>query len=460
LSALLASRASNVLTGFRDATPGSAFEQGVSDGQQIRRADAIHGRQPATVESEGGHRIDRRLVVLRLRITAAALVAGAAVGALGSAAARAQGPAPAMPGLTQAALNTLVTTAQRSGSVEAVEAAAGTVGGAEGLVVPQALPASPAESLGAGAPEAGDPSAPASLVVMHGRFVDAQASVPHGASPPSGSVMAFVVDATGRPIGQYVGDTVPRLSSLGAVAKIVPVRSEASAAAARRLGRLTFHRGPRRARAATWGNNCKSESLPENRHCYMIAVWHMEGGEEVEGTESEQDTTNMNVPTWASGDFVTDEEWAGFTGAERWTEVGQQGGHGVNCCEVWWFYAMSFGPHQFWTSGRIWQIPAGQYANYGMKSIGNGDWCFTIGPTWETTYACDGGFDVYSKELQVGMEIGAESKPVNSGSDYVNATWTDGSIHTWNNAFSWSNTSGVCYSHNGPYPGNINYGTC
>ena len=49
---------------------------------------------------------------------------------------------------------------------------------------------------------------------------------------------------------------------------------------------------------------------------------------------------------------------------------------------------------------------------------------------------------------------------MNSSSEGVNATWTDGSIHTWNRAVAYVNSPGLCYSHNGPYPGNINYGTC
>ena len=395
--------------------------------------------------------------MLSVRVRLAAIASCAALGVMLLAAVRVEAAPVVAPRLSQAEVDALVATAQQSGPVEAVEAAAGTIASAEGLVAPEAIGSSPAGSFGAGAPEADGPGSPASVVVMHGRFVDLHASVPYDAAAPSGSVMAFVVDSAGRTIGQYVGDTDPRLARLGAAEHMVPLGLGASAS---RAGRRTFRRGRARARAATWGNNCKAESYPVNHHCYMIAVWHMEGGEEVEGTESEQDTTNMDVPTWASGDFVTDEEWANFTGSERWAEIGQQGGHGVSCCEVWWFYAMSSGPHQFWTSGRIWQIPPGQYANYGMKSIGNGNWCFTIGPTWETTYACHGGFDTYSKELEVGMEVGAEAKPVNSGSDYVNATWTDGSIHTWNKAFAYVNTPGLCYSHNGPYPGNINYGTC
>ena len=307
--------------------------------------------------------------MLSARARALAAATCAALGATLLAAARVEAAPVVAPRISQSEVDAVVAAAQQSGPVEAVEAAAGTIAGAEGLVAPESAGAPSGEGFGVGAPEEDDPSAPASLVVAHGRFVDHEASVPYDAAAPSGSVMAFVVDSAGRTVGQYVGDTAPRLAMLGPVEHMVPLGHGASAS--RAGGRRFAGVAPRR--VATWGNNCKAESYPVNHHCYMIAVWHMEGGEEVEGTESEQDTTNMDVPTWASGDFVTNEEWANFSGSERWTEIGQQGGHGVNCCEVWWFYAMSTGPHQFWTSGRVWQIPPGQYANYGMKSIGNGN---------------------------------------------------------------------------------------
>ena len=360
--------------------------------------------------------------------------------------ARAEGPPSAAPNLAQREVTSLVQQAQQSGTVEAVEAVSSSSDSAQALLDPQAKLTSA-------------PALPVDVVVMHGHFAETL-SAPPGKAAPTGSVMALTVDAaTGKVAAIYVGDRSPALSTLGAVERMTPVTAAATAS---RATHRTFRRGPGRriARAAVWGNGCRR--LPNNEHCYAIASWAMTGGEQVEGTESEQRTTNMNVPGWASGDMVNNEEWASFPGTGHWVEIGQKAGAYKSCCNLFWFYAFN-GPSGYYEYNGppyTWEVTPNTFNNYAMKSIGNGVWCFDVGPTWEQQVACDGGFQTYSKELQDGLEVAAESKPVNAGTVVVNATWTNGTIHTWNRAEDESTTPGLCWSHFQPYPGNINYGTC
>jgi hypothetical protein len=186
----------------------------------------------------------------------------------------------------------------------------------------------------------------------------------------------------------------------------------------------------------------------------------MHGGEQVEGTETIQRTTAMNVPGWAAGDFVDNEEWSVFPAQGYWTEIGQEGGSLMNCCTVYWFYAYD-NASGYHAAEHIWAIPGGAWAYYFMRSIGNGVWCFDVGPNGEQRYACYGGFPTYSKELEDGAEAAAETRPSNAGSVEANATFTDGSVHPWNFAYEYHD-QGMCVSPYQPLkgPGNINYGTC
>jgi hypothetical protein len=372
-------------------------------------------------------------------------------------------------GPSQRTIDALVQRAKQSGPVEAAEVASGSAEAAERSlsgqpVVPRGEPAQddlvqpPTE-----APSAGTAAA-VSVVSLHGHFVEQLGKVPLGGKVPSGTTMAFILDAAEEVAAVYVGDRSPELSTVGVVEQLVPAGAITARAASRTTGgrrrRSTFRPGRGRAHIATWGSNCKSAT----NHCYALAEWAMHGGEMVEGTQSSQRTTNMNVPGWEKGYFVDNEEWANFTGTERWVEIGQQAGEFKGCCGLWWFYAMSFGPHEyaaFVGPPYVSEVAANAWNNYGLHSIGSGDWCFMIGAQWETSVACYGGFDTYSKDLQDGAEVATETKPVNAGSVNVNAQWTDGTYHVWNFAENKKTTAGLCATDwASPSKGDVNYGTC
>ena len=190
----------------------------------------------------------------------------------------------------------------------------------------------------------------------------------------------------------------------------------------------------------------------------------MRSGEEVEGTETEQYTTAMDVPGWETGDFVDNEEWALFlNGPENlyWTEIGQSAGEYYNCCSLRWFYAYQnhSGYHESQPSER-WEIPYDTWAAYFMRAAGGGVWCFDVGPNGEEQFRCVGGFEPYSTYLEDGAEIAANRQPANAGAVVANATFTNGGVYTWNFA-SDSASGGMCVAPFTPvdFPGNIYYGT-
>jgi hypothetical protein len=366
--------------------------------------------------------------------------------------ARAEGTAPGPPHLSQGELEALVSRASAMGAVESAEAVASSPEAASRVLDSDSIP-----------PLVAAPSSPVDIVVMHGRFTDVRTKIPPGTPSPSGTVVAFTVDAaTGRVAASYLGGRTPDLSSQGAVERWTSQPAGSTAASASRvLPRLHVRHRRHRARAASWGEGC---SLADNHHCYSLAEWSMGGSEEVEGTETEQKTTNMNVPGYAAGDFVDNEEWASFPGTGHWVEIGQSAGELVSCCSLFWFYAFN-GPngyYQYTAPPYTWEVTPNTWNNYGMQSIGNGVWCFDVGPSWEQQVACEGGFPTYSKLLQDGLEVAAETKPVNAGSVVANATFTNGTIHTWKKDVEYTTTRGLCVSRYTPvnYPGNINYGTC
>jgi hypothetical protein len=362
----------------------------------------------------------------------------------------------ATPNVPQAALDAIGTRASQMGSVASMDAVATSVGAAQ-----DALNASAAASVSMRRID---------LVVVHGQFLDSLAKVPPRAQLPSGSVAAYTVDRSTGEVGlTYLGNSAPSLASLGAVEHITPVSGTASASRAGRHARIARRRRSR-AKTASWGNNCK---YAEEHHCYAVAEWYMSAaGEEVRGTESEQKTTAMNVPGSASGYFVTNEEWLSFPSKPNyWLEIGQQAGEFKGCCTLWWFYAWSNagGYHQRVTAAEgVWEVSANSWNNYGIQSAGSGTWCYYVGPTWEQKIACEAGFPNTSKLLEDGMEVATETKPSVAGSVVANATWMNGSIHTWNFASNYAETyagapaPGLCVSQYPPvnFPGNINYGTC
>jgi hypothetical protein len=201
----------------------------------------------------------------------------------------------------------------------------------------------------------------------------------------------------------------------------------------------------------------------------------MKSGEQVIGIEAEQNTMVANVPNSEQGDFVDGEAWVVFfnspVGNPYWTEMGQDAGEYEGCCSLHWFYAYQnhSGYHQVVNIG---EIQFNEWAHYYMLSAGSGVWCWNIGPNGEVQWACVGGFEATSKQLEDGTEAATEAEPAWYNGTVTSALWTNGTWHTWNFAknFLANETGevsfdGLCVTQieGINYPGNIYtgaYGYC
>jgi hypothetical protein len=119
-----------------------------------------------------------------------------------------------------------------------------------------------------------------------------------------------------------------------------------------------------RARAATWGNNCK---LANPYHCYFQSGWYGGSSEEIEGSWEQQDTTALDVPGSSSGDFVDMEQWVWMdSSGTKWMESGQQGGEYKGCCSLWWFWAMEYGGEKYYAYVNppyVWEVAKNHWNN-------------------------------------------------------------------------------------------------
>jgi hypothetical protein len=212
---------------------------------------------------------------------------------------------------------------------------------------------------------------------------------------------------------------------------------------------------------ASWGSkwdNGEHCSQGNGHHCYSIAYWEMTGVERVEGTLAYQFTEAMNVPGWASGDFVDHEEWASFRSSGYWIEAGQTAGEYMDCCSLHPFYA-------WYNGGGYWQYvapytwPANTNNLYQLSGQShNGTWCVYFGQTQER---CVPGFPPWSNELEVGAEVAANTKPATVGREGTNGWW-ESTTHNWLKEKRYVD-GGMCIARN-PYPypalGNIAFSTC
>ncbi|MBA3809801.1 MAG: hypothetical protein H0X28_15620 [Solirubrobacterales bacterium] len=271
-------------------------------------------------------------------------------------------------------------------------------------------------------------------MTAYGTFVDFMAKMPRGRAFPTGNKMAFIVERqSGLVVGTHLDGEAILTSKMA--------RRHATAV-------MASHRP--RAKAASWGKGCS-----QTHHCYATAEWLMHGGEMVEGTLDIEDTTSMNVPGWASGDFVDHEGWTIFEPAGYWVEAGNTAGEYFDCCGRHPFYAHknAGGYGQYVAPGTVTGEPY-----YQMNSTGGNAWSTYW---WGNLVNTEWGFSTYSNDLEVGLEVAANTKPATSASIADNATWTDGSVHNWNKA-EWYHDSGTCIGPNAKAPavGNVSVSTC
>jgi hypothetical protein len=322
--------------------------------------------------------------VLLLALVFGALVVRA-VSAFPAYAAESQSPAAE---ISKEALATVASRAGQIGTIDSIEAVASTAGAAAVALNPHTV----------AVPERGA-NVPVTMWVVHGEFDDTLAKTPPGVNPPTGAVVAFILNQEERVAALYVGNTAPALSSLGSPESFSsPADSAVVARAARALPKppkdrailaRASHGLPRpsrvRAHAATWGNNCK---VANAYHCYFLSGWYGGSSEEIEGSWEQQDTTALDVPDSSAGDFVDMEQWVWMdSSGTEWMESGQQGGEYKGCCSLWWFWATEYhgsGGKKYTAyvdAPYVWEVAKNHYNNYTLKSTTptEGIWCNYVG---------------------------------------------------------------------------------
>ncbi len=341
--------------------------------------------------------------------------------------------APTLARATAAAV--AVRVAEGMGSVQGTPAVSeGTLASAESAVMGvDAMPPGPAAAGLTG-------TAPADVVVMHGRFTDHGAEVPRGVAAPTGTVLELAVDASGRVVARHLAD---------------PFAPTAAAKAAR------TRRRARAAQTSTWPCGDEKEHL---EHCYAVAIWEMpRTTEKIRGSEAQIETTEMFVPEPAQVSFVDNEEWLSFperinANGPWWIEAGQTAGGfqpDPSRQMVWfWAYNNASGYHE---GNPGWPEEGWVFHTYSMQSQLNGSWCVTVDGG---SAGCVGGLLNYAKDAEVGGEYATPWQPANNMYDQVNYTSAGGAVKTWPRA-EWFNSKTTCtegFSRESPphyYAGNV-----
>lgn len=209
----------------------------------------------------------------------------------------------------EAAVSTALTRAKKVGTVDRAEVVSTTFINAQESVDPDAE-----------VPTSISPSSRVELVKTYGAFTDTMAKMPRGANVPTGTEMAFIIDReTGLAEGIHLGGETNLMAQATSRRKATQIRPTTSKSVGKRHV----------ARIASWGGGCS-----QVHHCYAIATWLMGAGEKVEGTQDNQDTTEMNVPGWQNGDFVDNEGWTVFEPSGYWVEAGNTSGEYYDCCSL------------------------------------------------------------------------------------------------------------------------------
>lgn len=195
------------------------------------------------------------------------------------------------------------------------------------------------------------------------------------------------------------------------------------------------------AKAATWKCYRNSE---ETHHCYALAEWDMVGcpRECIQGGVADIVTESMDVPGWASGDFVDDEMWETSKSSEGWVESGTTAGGGLDCCSLHRFEAdmnnNGTGYSEYVQPGAVNGDEAHDYVIQDLEH--NGNWRVYWGQEntdWYEAGVYNHGYPSSTDELEAGFEGGANTQPYNSAVQALAGVWGEPpSWHPWEGVYS------------------------
>jgi hypothetical protein len=210
-------------------------------------------------------------------------------------------------------------------------------------------------------------------------------------------------------------------------------------------------------------------SKEENHHCYALAQWHMVGcpKECVEGGVADISTEIVEVPGWASGDFVTNEMWVSNHTSPAWVESGQIAGAEYSCCGMHPFFAAMAENEKFYFYEQPGEIGQKQYNDYVIQDLGHlGTWSIYWGKEnngWVEEHQY-GSLWSYADELEAGFEGGANTQPNNEGSQALASVYGN-AWHPWEGGYAttkYYSTPGALFCiapWQNSWPGNAKYAT-
>jgi hypothetical protein len=211
-------------------------------------------------------------------------------------------------------------------------------------------------------------------------------------------------------------------------------------------------------------------SAEENHHCYALSQWDMVGcpKECVDGGVADIETSEMDVPGWESGDFVTNEMWESSSESAGWVESGQIAGNSYSCCSMHPFFAAEANNGKaFYMYEQPGTIGSNRYNDYVIQDLEhNGIWRIYWGyenTGWVEVHAYS-GYPAKTDELEAGMEAGANTEPTVTGSQFLASVYgSPESWHPWEGVYakvSYFADPETCIEPiGGSWPGNAIYHT-
>lgn len=162
-----------------------------------------------------------------------------------------------------------------------------------------------------------------------------------------------------------------------------------------------------------WASSAAACSTSD--HCYAL----MENFTTFEGTNASILISSDAIPGWNAGDRQQDEEWAQFPD-NGWVESGATTGttYGGDFPNPIYFYAQDEPVSSGYTETDItYDGPGtGNWFTTGEEDLGNGVWCpFIDGGQ----LPCAGGLPLYSTYQTAGLEVAANTPPLNTGTIYA-----------------------------------------
>jgi hypothetical protein len=183
---------------------------------------------------------------------------------------------------------------------------------------------------------------------------------------------------------------------------------------------------------AKWGpsNNCGTyvnESDTVNEHCYALSI---RTGQAKYASIAAEDNESASITDWASGGFITNEQWVSFGKSAEWLENGIIMGASRDCCTAYPFFAWKKPGEAFQkyeTTGPV-ESGSGKY-NYDMiyDEKVDGHWKFfwsgaTNEPKWFAVETVSGFAKNWYSAQEAGMEASTEYAPTHAGREGVAAT--------------------------------------